>query len=82
MCVQVAELANHLALASQEARTTSESLVEKAQLASGDSGSSDARKEVVKEIVKVVEQSGLNQGAEARGAFIHALYDRNTVALC
>jgi len=65
---QVAELANHLALASTEARTTSEKIVENAQAASGESGSSDARKEVVKEIVRVVKESGLNQGAEARGA--------------
>ncbi|KAK9896883.1 hypothetical protein P389DRAFT_168600 [Cystobasidium minutum MCA 4210] len=63
----VAELANHLALQSQDARSTSEKLVEKAQAQSApDSGSSNGRKEVVKELIGVVAEGGLNQGAEAR----------------
>lgn len=41
-------------------------------MASGDSGSSDSRKEVVKEITKGVNESGLNQGAESRGvSYLH-----------
>jgi len=63
---QVAELCNHLSLASKDTRATCEKIVEQAQ-AVGD-GSSDAgkQKEVVKSLVSLVEEKGINPGAEPR----------------
>lgn len=61
---QVAELANHLALASQDARTASEGIVEHAQ-AAGDAR--PAQQKVVDEILQLASERGVNQGAEARG---------------
>ena len=69
--LQVAELCNHLALSSTEARSNSEQIVTKSQAASGDSGSKEARKEVVKEIIETASK-GVNQGAEAKGT--HKVY--------
>ncbi|KAL7007700.1 hypothetical protein EMMF5_002776 [Cystobasidiomycetes sp. EMM_F5] len=60
---QVAELANHLALASQDARTASEGIVEHAQ-AAGDAR--PAQQKVVDEILQLASERGVNQGAEAR----------------
>lgn len=65
--MQVAELCNHLGLASAEARSASEEIVTRAQAASGDDGTTQARKDVVKSILEAVQERGLNQGAEAKG---------------
>jgi hypothetical protein len=72
--LQVAELCNHLALSSTEARSNSEQIVTKSQAASGESGSKEARKEVVKEIIETAGK-GVNQGAEAKGKLLHNSMD-------
>lgn len=61
--VQVAELCNHIALQSQESRSKAEELVAKAQASDG----ADKRKEVVRELLDVVRQNGVNAGAEPSG---------------
>lgn len=76
---QVAELCNHLSLASQEARAECEKLVEQAQQAS--EGSESNKKEVVKSVVGLAQRNGLNAGAESRGEQQRALFRAHRVLL-
>lgn len=64
-CIQVAELSNHLALASQDARTASEKIVESAEEAGEDKS---AQQKVVDNLLDQIAETGVNQGAETRGA--------------
>jgi len=63
---QVAELCNHLALASAESRSASEELVTKAQAAGGADGTAEQRGQLVKEVLNAVATRGLNPGAEPK----------------